>query len=304
MEAQSGGEIRIEIYDAAKLYSDSEIADAVGDGRVEIGYVTLPRYSKKIPAVDLFQLPFLFNTDDIAAAARAPESEIRQLIDTAILEKGKSRVLWWLPQGQTVLVSDSSLADPRNLAGKRVRTFSSVIESVVRHCGGEPKDIGGPAQEKALELNSVDVGMTGVSIMMDRKLWRFKKIITRTNHATVEVVAVMNENFWQGLSPRHKTIIRSAAKDADEEGARLLIESESTAYKVLTENNLAKVVSLAANEVQLWRICSSDVLTDFLTQSGDLGQELMRAYGRLRQQPCCNKAQSHGEMSNPHGPAP
>jgi C4-dicarboxylate-binding protein DctP len=290
VKKHSGGEIRVEIHDAAKLYSDREVAGAVENGRVEMGFVVLSRYAATIPAVDVFQLPFVFNSDVIAAAARAPESEIRQLIDKAILEKGKSRVLWWLPQGQTVLISEGSLADPTDLAGKRVRTFGPMMESFVRHCGGQPKDIGGPAQEKALELRSVDVGMTGVSIMMERKLWRFMKTITRTNHATVEVVVVINEDFWDGLSKKHRALIQSAAKDADEEGTRLLMESESTAYQVLTEHNLAKVVSLSTDEVQLWRFCSSDVLTDFLIQSGNLGHELMQAYGRLRQMPCCNKA--------------
>jgi TRAP-type C4-dicarboxylate transport system substrate-binding protein len=290
VEAQSDGEIQVAIYDVAKLYSDREVAGAVEDGRVEMGFVVLSRYAQKIPAADVFQLPFVFNSDVIAAAARAPGSDIRQLIDKAILEKVNARVLWWLPQGQNVLISESPLTDPDSLAGKKVRTFGPMMESFVRHCGGQPQDISSLAQEKALESRSVDVGMTGVSIMMERKLWRFMHTITRTNHAQIEVVVVMNEDFWQRLSERHKAIVRSAAIDADEEGARLLVESESTAYKMLTENNLAKVVSLSTDEVQLWRFCSSDVLTDFLIQSGHLGHELMLAYGRLRQMPCCNKA--------------
>src|SRR5215475_3162893 len=77
VEADSHGSIRVEIYDAAKLYGDSTIAEAVSSGAVEMGFVTLSRYAAIIPGTDVFQLPFVFNTGAIAAAARAPDSEIR-----------------------------------------------------------------------------------------------------------------------------------------------------------------------------------------------------------------------------------
>jgi TRAP-type C4-dicarboxylate transport system substrate-binding protein len=131
--------------------------------------------------------------------------------------------------------------------------------------------------------------MAGVAIMMERKLFEFMPVITRTNHATVEDVAAINEAFWQKLSGRHKAILLAAAKEADAEAAALLAETEARAYRTLPENKHTSVVKLTSDEVLLWRICSSDVLSDFVDRSGPLGQQLMTAYGRLRQKPCCNK---------------
>lgn len=290
VEAASAGEIRVEIYDAAKLFRDDQIADAIAESKVEMGYVVMSRYATKIPSVDVFQLPFLFNIDAVAAAARAPGSEIRELIEKAILTQAHSRALWWVPQGQNVLLSTVSLADPDALSGKTVRTFGPMMESFVQHCGGKEKEIGGPEQAKAYQSRIVDVGMAGVSTMMERKLYESMTIVTRTNHATVEVIAAMNEAFFQSLSDRHKAIVLDAAKAADAEAAQLLAESESTAYRILADKKLATIVPLTADQLELWRICSSDVLTDFLDQAGSLGHELMSAYGRLRLQPCCNKA--------------
>jgi C4-dicarboxylate-binding protein DctP len=289
VEKESQGEIRVEIYDSARLFDDSQIAGAVADGKVEIGFVVLSRYAAKIPATDIFQLPFLFNEDVIASEARKPDSEIRLMIDQAILEQGRARVLWWIPLGQNVLLSSSSLADPASLAGKTVRTYGPMMEAFVDHCGGQHKDIGGPAQAKAYETHAVEVGMAGVGIMMARKLFQFMPTVTRTNHATVEDVAVINEAFWQKLSEKHKAILLAAAKEADAEAARLIAEIEATAYRTLTENKLADVVKLTPDQVLLWRICSSDVLADFMDRSGVLGRQLIIAYGRLRQKPCCNK---------------
>jgi C4-dicarboxylate-binding protein DctP len=292
LEAESKGDIHVEIYDSAKLYGDSAVAEAVSSGAVEMGYVSLPRYAAKIPAADLFQLPYLFNTKAIAAAARSPESEIRQGIEGAILILGNSRVLWWVPAGPMVLLSNNlSLADPQNLHGRTIRTYSPIMESVMRECGGKPKDVGAEAQEKAYETHLVDIGMTGIGIVMQRRLWRFMNTVTRTNHATVEGVAVINEKFWQHLSKAHKELILAASQAADKEAAGLLEQIESDAYRELAGRGV-KIVELSDDELLRWRICSSDVLTNFLKNPGAFEQKLVSAYGRLRLQPCCNQPAS------------
>jgi C4-dicarboxylate-binding protein DctP len=255
-----------------------------------MGWVTLPRYAAVIPAADVFQLPFLFNTEAIATAARAPQSEIRQLIEDAILVQSKSRVLWWVPQGPLVFLSHGvSVADPRNLAGKIVRTFGPAMAAVVRECGGEPKDIGGQAQERAYESHIVDMGMTGITIVMERKLWRFMNVVTRTNHAILESLVVMNEAFWQHLSEDHAKIVAAASRAANEEAADLLLKVETAAYAELADRGV-QIVDLSRDELIAWRVCSSDVISNFVEKSDDLRQKLMTAYGRLRQQPCCNQA--------------
>jgi C4-dicarboxylate-binding protein DctP len=256
--------------------------------------VNLSRYAASIPAADIFQLPFLFDTDTIATAARSPHNEIRQLIDGAILATARSRVLWWVPQGALVFLSNAeSLADPQNLAGKKVRTFGPTLEAIVLGCGGEPKDVGDQAQEEAYEKHFIDIGVTGITFAMERRQWRFMSIITRTNIASVEAVAVINDKFWQNLSEDKKKIISAASLAANQESAQHLAAVEATAYKDLTDRGL-QVVDLSGDELMRWRICSSDVLTNFVEKSGDLGRELISAYGRLRQQPCCNQATRTG----------
>jgi C4-dicarboxylate-binding protein DctP len=294
VEAESKGALRVEIYDGAKLYGDSAIAGAVSSGAVEMGYVNLSRYAAIIPAADAFQLPFLFNTNAIASAARAPGSEIRTLIDDAILTQNRSRVLWWVPSGVSVLLSNGqSAANPEAIIGKSVRTFGPMMETIVRECGGIPKDIGGQEQEKAYETHAVDIGMSGISIVMERKLTRFMNVVTRTNHSSVEGVAVINEKFWQSLPAAYKDLILRASEAANSEAAGLLADAEATAYKTLAGSGI-KIVDLSDDELFEWRICSGEVLTDFVEKSGKLGHDLMLAYGRLRQQPCCNAQMRSG----------
>jgi C4-dicarboxylate-binding protein DctP len=290
VEADSQGSIAIELYDSGKLYEDNQIAAAVRSGVIEMGYVNLSRYGEIIQIADAFYLPFLFANADVEKASRAPKSEMRRLIDDAILSVAGARVLWWVPEGQIVLLANNlSLADPDRLLGKSVRISGPTMAEGIQLCGGQPKDIPATEQPRAYEKGEVDVGMTSISAVMARKLWRSMNTITRTGHAISNFVVVINEKFWMGLSEKQKTLIASAAAIADTEAAEFVVRFEADAHKKLTEDGV-KVVTLTDDQLQLWRICSSDVLSQFMEKSGELGEKLMAAYGRLQQDPCCNHA--------------
>jgi TRAP-type C4-dicarboxylate transport system substrate-binding protein len=47
---------------------------------------TYQQFTRKVPAIGIFEQPFLFNFDALVRAAVAPESEMRQLLDRAVLE--------------------------------------------------------------------------------------------------------------------------------------------------------------------------------------------------------------------------
>src|SRR5262249_43286062 len=161
-----------------------------------------------------------------------------------------------------------------------VRTFGPAIEAVVTKCGGRPRDLDAKAQEVAYENREVDIGMAGISSVVGRKLWRFMSTLTRTNHASVHIVAVINESYWRGLSAEDRDIISEASRAADAEARAIITELDSKAGQDLAQSKGAKIVDLSPDELQLWRICSSDVLSEFLDRAGPVGQELAEAYGR------------------------
>jgi C4-dicarboxylate-binding protein DctP len=286
VEQESKGGLVIDVHHSAKLYSDSQVGDAIASGAIEMGQVNLSRYAGTMPIADAFQLPFVFNTTEFRQAATAPGSEIRTLIERTVLTKAGSRVLWWIPMGQAVFLADGvSVADPEKIAGKTVRTFGPTIEALVRNCGGQPKDIGGPEQAKAYEKREVDVGMAPISAVAGRKLWRSMNTITRTNHASVQFVVVINEKYWQSLPADQRAILAGAARAADIEARSIEIEDEANAYKELAKDGGVKIVSLTDDELQCWRVCSSDLLEWFLQKAGPSGLKLMQAYGRMRKEP-------------------
>ncbi len=283
VEQASKGSLVIDIHHSGKLFSSSQTGPAVTSGVVEMGLVNLSQYGGTVPLADAFQMPFLFNTSEIGDAAAKPGSEICGLIDQALLTQAGSRVLWWVPLGQTVFLSRGvPLTDPEMIKGKTVRTFGPSIEAMVRSCGGIPKDIRGEAAEKAYENREVDVGMNSLTSAVGRKMGRFMDTITRTNHASMYFVVVINEKYWQSLTAEQRTVLSAAALSADAAAREITAEIEGKANKELAEGQGFKIADLTDDELRRWRVCSSEVLERFVEKAGPDGQELMLAYGRMR----------------------
>jgi C4-dicarboxylate-binding protein DctP len=105
VERRTNKAISIEIFDKGQLYIDERVVDAVSAGEIEMGVAGLNQFSYRTAAVDVIQMPFLFNFEALVRATTSASSELRGLIDNAILEATGVRVLWWQSYGSTVFFS-------------------------------------------------------------------------------------------------------------------------------------------------------------------------------------------------------
>ena len=283
VEEASQGEIAIEIYDSAQLYKDNAVPQAVGSGAIEMGVASLTRFAGDIPAVDIFDVPFMFNTEALVRAATAQGSPIRGPIDLAILATG-SRVLWWQAYGGAILLSkDDPLKTPAAIKGKKVRVFGKTLGRFVEVAGGIPELISGSDQYAAYQNGTVNIGMTGVSSVESRSLWKVMNWITATNHADIEFVVLINEKVWQKLSDEHKKIIEQAAVKADAAVRDAIYEIEAQAYAFAAEQGMS-TYQLTPEEVKAWKAVAQPIVEEYLANAGELGRQIYDAALKLQKE--------------------
>lgn len=281
VEKASGGDIEVQIYDSAQLYKDKEVPQAVGSGAIEMGVASLTRFVGDVPAVDLFYLPFIFNSEDLVRKAVAPDSPVRGPIDEAILGTG-SRVLWWQAYGGAILLSKGApVKTPDDMKGKKVRVFGKTLGAFTEAAGGSPTLISGSEQYLAYQRGTVDIGMTGVSGVKSRKLWEVMDHITVTNHADIEFIVIVNEKFWQGLSEETRKIISDAARKAEIAVRDEMSRIEKAAYDAAKENGMT-VYEPTAEEITAWKATAQPVIDGYKSAAGDLGAKLIDAAASLK----------------------
>lgn len=281
VEKNSNGEITVEIYDSAQLYKDNEVPQAVGSGSIEMGVASLTRYVGDIPAVDVFYLPFLFNTEELVRKATAPGNPVRAPLDEAIEGTG-AKVLWWQAYGGSILLSKGApIKTPEDIKGKKVRVFGKTLGTWIEAAGGAPTLISGSEQYLAYQRGTVDIGMTGVSGVDSRKLWEVMDTITVTNNADIEFIVVVNKDFWAGLPEGHRKIIEDAALKAESDVRNAMSAIEAESYRAAKENGM-KVYEPTREEIAAWQASAQPVYDQFLAASGELGAKVLEAAQALQ----------------------
>ena len=211
----------------------------------------------------------------------------RKLLDDAILATG-ARVLMWQPYGTNVFFSKGRpVSRPADIVGKSMRASGPIDFEFGRICGGAPEMMAAGAQYEAMKAGRVETVMTAAENVSARKLWEISDTITRTKHSTVILLLLVNERIWQSLPRAYRDAILNAARDAEQElwdGLQVAGE-EANAF---AKSKGMKVVELSSFDVADWRACSAPVVESFMAASGQLGHELLKQYGLMRADPCCN----------------
>lgn len=278
VEARTGGAIDVEIYDSATLYRDKEVPQAVGSGAIEAGVASLTQYVGDAPAVDVFYMPFLFNTEEKVRAAVAEGSPVRTALEAEVAKTG-GQILYWQAYGGAVLLSkENPILTPADLEGKKVRVFGKTLGDFVSAAGGAPTLISGSEQYLAYQRGTVDVGMTGVSGVKSRKLWEVMDTITVTNHANIEFVVVVNTDWWNELDAETQGHIQAAAAVAQNDVRDRMATIEADAYAAAEENGMT-IVQLSDSDLEAWKAVAQPVYDAYIEAAGEVGQRILDAVG-------------------------
>ena len=301
VERDTGGAITIEILHGAKALPDRTVANSVMAGEVEMAVANSVTLVDKVKGVDVLSLPFLFNSNVFLRAMLDPARQSRKLLDDAILEKTGARLLMWQPYGTNVFFSKGRpVARPSDITAKRIRASGHIDLEFGRVCGGAPELIAAGKQYEAMKSGQVDMAMTAAENVSARNFWEISDTVTRTNHSTVMLLLLINEQVWQSLSPAHRDAISKASSHAESELWDGLLLGDEEAYAFARAKGM-NVVELSSFDLAEWRACSAPVVESFMAASGQLGQKLLKQYGIMRADPCCNPApDSSGTGYRPH----
>ena len=276
IEEKSGGELKVQLFPSAQLFKDKEVPGAVGSGAVEAGSAFLGRFAGSVSAVDVVSIPFMFSDEAHIRASVAPGSAMRSALDGAILRETNNRVLWWQAFGRNIYLNNgSAIVTPQDLQGKKVRTYGKVHGWTVEALGGAPTLMSGSKQFLAYQQGAVDVGMTGASAVKSRKLFEVMDHMTLTFDSAIEFIAVINNDFYEGLSAEHQAIIDAAAQEVEQKLRDAIYQQEAE----IVEEMKAEMTVVELTEAQrvAWREATAGVVDRFVDETGATGAAAVAA---------------------------
>lgn len=279
IEEKSNGELKLQLFHSAQLFKDNEVPEAVGSGAIEAGSVFLGRFAGSVPAVDVISLPFFFRDEAHLRQSVATGSKMRDVLDAAVLKETNAKILWWQAFGRNVYLSnDVAIRTPADMQNKKVRTYGKVLGWTVEALGGAPTLMSGSKQFLAYQQGAVDVGMTGVSAVKSRKLFEVMNHMTLTFDSAIEFVAVMNNDFFNSLSPAHQKIVLDAASEVEQQLRDAIYKEEEDAIAEVTPK--MTVINLTPAERQQWVDATTGVIDRFVKEGGQTAADVVEAVSK------------------------
>ncbi len=164
---------------------------------------------------------------------------------------------------------------PDDLKGKKVRTFGKLLGWTVEALGGAPTLMSGSKQFLAYQQGAVDAGITGITGVKSRKLYEVMPNMTLSYDADIEFVAVMNNDFYNGLSDANKKIVNECGMKVEKELRDNMLKIENETLEFLKDK--INIVDLTDEERAKWREATKAVVDRFIENGGETAAKVIEA---------------------------
>jgi tripartite ATP-independent transporter DctP family solute receptor len=187
---------------------------------------------------DVTNLPFAFQS--YAVAYEVYDGPFGQEMAEDIRKKTGFKVLGYGESGGFFQISNSKrpIKSPADMKGLKIRTMSIPLHmGIIESLGGAPTPIAWAEVYTALQTGVVDGQMNPIPIINTAKFYEVQKYITLTNHLYAPYVWVLNDKWYQGLTPAEKEIVMDAAQTALTAGRGLnrILESSDKGLPVIAK---------------------------------------------------------------------
>lgn len=269
---KSKGSIEVTIYPAGQLYNDKNMNDAVISGGVDMGLNTVGRWASIVPAMDVFDVPFLF--PDYEKVDKAIDSGLGEKLGNELLKKGV-RPLIWADYGFVQFANNlREVRTPEDFAGLKIRGYSKYSSETIKALGASSATMGSSEVYMAIQRGTIDGQTSGTTAMRDRKMYEVHKYLTVTNHASPEFILTINEKTYAKLSDEQKKIINEVSNEVRDQ---IRANAKAEDLQALEDLKAAgmQVYVVPENEIGAWQEATKGVRELFVKENGALGQELI-----------------------------
>lgn len=269
---KSKGSVTIQIYPAGQLYNDKNMNDAIISGGIDMGLNTVGRWATIVPAMDIFDVPFIFPSYE--KVDKAIDGGLGEKLGAELLKKGV-RPLIWADYGFVQYANNKKLVKtPADFDGLKIRGYSKYSAETIKAMGASSVTMGSSEVYMGIQRGTIDGQTSGTTAMRDRKMYEVHKYLTVTNHASPEFIVAINEKSYSKLNADQKKALDAAALEV-----RDMIRANAKAEDLKALADLKakgmEVYEVPENELQAWRDATKPVWDLFIKENGKFGQELI-----------------------------
>lgn len=281
VESASNGEIEVQLFANGQLGKDNEVIDQVSAGIVESTISSSGGVAQSYPPVGVFDIPFAFPNIGVASRVITKDSSFGKKFVADMESSTGMKVMGLIDSGGFFAITNSKkpITSIDDMDGLRIRTMTlPTHEAIISSLGGKPTPLPWAEVYTALQTGVADGQMNPVPIIAFAKFDEVQEFLSVTNHIITPYVWLMNQDFYNGLSDEHKTIVNWASEVATEAGRSMsrVIEASERGLPALSAKMKVNVVS--PEEMSRFAEQAQPAVRELIAQSyGKEGTDMLEA---------------------------
>ncbi len=250
------GQIQVQIFPASQLGTEQELLEGVQLGTVHMFEGSTGSVGRFLPDLEAFAAPYIWrDVDHMLKVVRGPIGQ--ELAERLVKAKGM-RVLdfGWLFGNRYLTTKSKAIYKPEDLKGMKIRVQPTAIYlETIKAMGANPTTMDFKEVYLGLQSGVIDGQENPPFVIYNNKFFEVQKYLMLTAHITQNQAVVINEKFYQGLSPEFRKILTEAAIAAGNFQNDLVLKSEQADLDRLKE----KGMTIVQPDVKAFREATKDV---------------------------------------------
>ncbi|MBO1752467.1 TRAP transporter substrate-binding protein [Actinotalea sp. BY-33] len=223
------GAYDIEVFPNETLGAQRETIELMQAGTLEMAYVGGPLLENFNPDFVVFNLPFVFDSQDHQRQVTNDPEIVEDLYSS--LEDQSIKVLGAFHGGiRSVYNTEKPINTPEDLAGMKIRVIESDTNiEMLSLMGGTGTPMGQGEVYTAMQSGLLEGGENNELIYYNLKQHEVAPYYSYTRHLMFPDYLIINPSVWEGMTPEHQEVFEGLLAEAIEHEAELWEEQVSEA---------------------------------------------------------------------------
>ena len=223
MKERTGGAVNVQIFPNGQLGSEKDIVEQVRNGLIHMAVVggTFVANIDGWGAMGVFAMPYILKAateeEQLPIFSRLARGPIMQeaLAKAPSISGLRALDTNWFYGMRHLTTGKKQVTKADDLKGMKIRTPDAPLARLpLASLGAAITPMSMQEVYSALQMGVVDGQENPINTIFTAKLYEVQKYITLTGHQTQNLCAIMNEKFYQSLSPELREIFEKTAVEA------------------------------------------------------------------------------------------
>jgi len=275
LETKSNGQFKVTLFHSNQLGSAMECFEALQNGSMQVTFVPTARLSGYAPELQIFDLPFLFPTNE------AKFSVLDSELGAALLENlAKQQVvpIGFYDDGNKQMTADRALTSLDDFKGVKFRTMESpVIMKQYELLGAEPIAIEYSELYNALQTKVANAQENPLMQIYTNKYFEVQDYLMLTNHASLSGVLMFSESWFNSLPADLQDLMMEAGKQWLKEEREGIAKLEAGWLEEIKKAG-TEVIEISAEQLAIYKDSTAPVYDIYRDQfGGDILDKIIEA---------------------------